>query len=242
MGSLRLNLVDSALTNKTMKWENMNGCDAGIIVTKDSACSLPSLTSPSDSEPSSIFSEDYLQMTDDQGCDCESDDDDDDDSQQGDLSPCSSIYDLERELQKLKFRCNPAEEHTNDDTVCQLNGHCDVLVVAKCPLDSVPVKSTEEHSCPNEQTEEHTENQVAPLVRTPREQGEFDFLHRPAIHRASSVKSCKTPPGSPGRKKVVRFADTLGLDLEDIRHFMKDPPTIPDSALNDLQVRTLACS
>ena len=67
---------------------------------------------------------------------------------------------------------------------------------------------------------------------------EFDFLQQ-KVKRSSSLKTSKTPPGTPDRKKVVRFADALGLDLEDIRTVMnsQDPPHIPASAMRDLKVR-----
>ncbi|GIY19960.1 glycogen-binding subunit 76A [Caerostris extrusa] len=57
---------------------------------------------------------------------------------------------------------------------------------------------------------------------------------RPKISRSTSLKTGKTPPGTP-RKKIVRFADVLGLDLEDVRHIISgDLPNIPSSAYNDL--------
>ncbi|XP_043793590.1 glycogen-binding subunit 76A isoform X3 [Apis laboriosa] len=54
------------------------------------------------------------------------------------------------------------------------------------------------------------------------------------IRRSSSLKTGKTPPGTPGRKKIVRFADVLGLDLADVRTFLDEIPKIPNSAYSDL--------
>lgn len=67
---------------------------------------------------------------------------------------------------------------------------------------------------------------------------EFDFLETEHVKRSTSLKTYKTPPGTPHRKKVVRFADAMGLDLEDVKHVMNtdDPPHIPDSAMRDLKV------
>lgn len=56
------------------------------------------------------------------------------------------------------------------------------------------------------------------------------------VRRCSSLKTGKTPPGTPGRKKIVRFADVLGLDLADVRTFMDDVPKIPKSAFDDLEL------
>lgn len=66
----------------------------------------------------------------------------------------------------------------------------------------------------------------------------------PRLVRSTSLKTGKTPPGTPSRKKIVRFADVLGLDLEDIRHFAKDDdaPIVPQSAFADLKVPTSVSS
>ncbi|KAI9581446.1 glycogen-binding subunit 76A [Glossina fuscipes] len=57
-----------------------------------------------------------------------------------------------------------------------------------------------------------------------------------AVRRCSSLKTGKTPPGTPSRKKIVRFADALGLDLADIKTFLDEIPTIPKSAFDDLEI------
>ncbi|XP_012536612.1 uncharacterized protein LOC105836848 [Monomorium pharaonis] len=54
------------------------------------------------------------------------------------------------------------------------------------------------------------------------------------VRRCSSLKTGKTPPGTPHRKKIVRFADKLGLDLADVRMFLDEIPKIPNSAYSDL--------
>ncbi|XP_017072161.1 glycogen-binding subunit 76A [Drosophila eugracilis] len=56
------------------------------------------------------------------------------------------------------------------------------------------------------------------------------------IRRCSSLKTGKTPPGTPGRKKIVRFADVLGLDLADVKTFLDEIPNIPKSAFEDLEI------
>uniref|UniRef100_A0A1B6FBI0 Uncharacterized protein n=1 Tax=Cuerna arida TaxID=1464854 RepID=A0A1B6FBI0_9HEMI len=49
---------------------------------------------------------------------------------------------------------------------------------------------------------------------------EFDIeTKRKHFRRCSSLKSGKTPPSTPGRKKIVRFADVFGLDLTDVKTF-----------------------
>jgi hypothetical protein len=62
----------------------------------------------------------------------------------------------------------------------------------------------------------------------------------PRVRRCSSLKTGKTPPGTPGRKKIVRFADVLGLDLADVRTFLDEIPKVPRSAYEDLQCAELS--
>ncbi|XP_045486758.1 glycogen-binding subunit 76A isoform X2 [Pieris rapae] len=77
----------------------------------------------------------------------------------------------------------------------------------------------------NEQKHSNEENKLE-------EEGEDDRPQR--VRRCSSLKTGKTPPGTPGRKKIVRFADVLGLDLADVKTFMDEIPVIPKSAYDDL--------
>jgi len=63
---------------------------------------------------------------------------------------------------------------------------------------------------------------------------ELNFLARPTpttVCRSASLKSTygSTPPCSPRTKKVVRFADALGLDLESIRHILDVNDALPTS-------------
>lgn len=64
----------------------------------------------------------------------------------------------------------------------------------------------------------------------------------PRVRRCSSLKTGKTPPGTPGRKKIVRFADVLGLDLADVRTFLDEIPKVPTSAYDDLVDADLSTS
>lgn len=65
---------------------------------------------------------------------------------------------------------------------------------------------------------------------------EEEYERPPRVRRCSSLKTGKTPPGTPGRKKEVRFADVLGLDLADVRTFLDEVPKVPRSAFEDLDV------
>ncbi|XP_013404054.1 dentin sialophosphoprotein [Lingula anatina] len=67
------------------------------------------------------------------------------------------------------------------------------------------------------------------------EDREFNFV-KADFRRSVSLKTNKTPPGTPHRKKEVRFADALGLDLESVRHIfnIEQPPMIPSSAIKGL--------
>jgi len=70
---------------------------------------------------------------------------------------------------------------------------------------------------------------------------EDEFEARTVPRRSTSLKSGKSPPpGSSQRKKEVRFADALGLDLESVKHIMntKEPPIVPASAHKHLMIRS----
>lgn len=72
---------------------------------------------------------------------------------------------------------------------------------------------------------------------TARKDSDEEEYERPQrVRRCSSLKSGKTPPGTPGMKKIVRFADVLGLDLADVRTFLDEVPKVPKSAFEDLDV------
>uniref|UniRef100_A0A8D8W8N2 Glycogen-binding subunit 76A n=2 Tax=Cacopsylla melanoneura TaxID=428564 RepID=A0A8D8W8N2_9HEMI len=54
------------------------------------------------------------------------------------------------------------------------------------------------------------------------------------LRRCSSLKSGKTPPGTPASKKIVRFVDVMGLDIADVRTYLDEIPKVPQSAYEDL--------
>ncbi|CAK9833225.1 Glycogen-binding subunit 76A [Anthophora retusa] len=82
--------------------------------------------------------------------------------------------------------------------------------------------------------EPNTEPQENSIEKAAEEEEEEEEERPPKIRRSSSLKTGKTPPGTPGRKKIVRFADVLGLDLADVRTFLDEIPKIPNSAYSDL--------
>ncbi|KAK7590085.1 hypothetical protein V9T40_001698 [Parthenolecanium corni] len=53
--------------------------------------------------------------------------------------------------------------------------------------------------------------------------------------RSSSLKMPKESTPNPAQKKIVRFADAMGLDLTDVRTFLDELPSVPRSAYNDLR-------
>lgn len=58
---------------------------------------------------------------------------------------------------------------------------------------------------------------------------------RKLCRRSSSLKMPKESATNPAQKKIVRFADALGLDLADVRTFLDELPSVPKSAYNDLR-------
>ncbi|XP_054286697.1 glycogen-binding subunit 76A-like [Macrosteles quadrilineatus] len=89
-------------------------------------------------------------------------------------------------------------------------------------------------TCPSIEVRESTPTQSQEVAE---KDEEFDIeTKRKNFRRCSSLKSGKTPPGTPGRKKIVRFADVLGLDLTDTKTFQDEVPTVPSSAYSDLHL------
>ncbi|CAG2060968.1 unnamed protein product [Timema podura] len=87
-------------------------------------------------------------------------------------------------------------------------------------------------SSPTETSEKECEISIS----TTEDDDYIDDDERPQrLRRCSSLKSGKTPPGTPGNKKIVRFADVLGLDLADVRTFLDEIPKVPKSAYQDLE-------
>lgn len=88
--------------------------------------------------------------------------------------------------------------------------------------------------------EQNVANETVAVVNNKTDSDDSGEDERPMrVRRCSSLKTGKTPPGTPGRKKIVRFADVLGLDLADVRTFLDEVPKIPKSAYEDLDVTLL---
>lgn len=109
--------------------------------------------------------------------------------------------------------------------------------VDKCPTviidQASPKIETDEDTTP----QKRETNRLASITETDEEEDFVDDKPQ-RLRRCSSLKSGKTPPGTPGRKKGVRFADVLGLDLADVKTFLDhEVPKIPKSAYEDLEVR-----
>lgn len=108
----------------------------------------------------------------------------------------------------------------------------DEKCVANVEVNNVAIEITQEAESPSTSPIDKTVK-TSPTCRLK----VFDEI-RPQILRTTSLKTGKTPPGTPSRKKIVRFADVLGLDLEDVRHIMSgDLPIIPSSAYTDLNLK-----
>lgn len=70
-----------------------------------------------------------------------------------------------------------------------------------------------------------------------------DDSGRAVLVRSTSLKSGKSPPGTPFKKKIVRFADALGLDLAAVRTIVSEElPLVPASAFTHLQLAPLVRS
>lgn len=91
---------------------------------------------------------------------------------------------------------------------------------------------------PDEKQDPIPVKSAKPCTRTFYEEDkEFEFLNNAPVKRCSSLKSSASS-GSLTKKKEVRFADVLGLDLESIQLITStsEPPVVPRNALRDLKL------
>ncbi|XP_063698951.1 glycogen-binding subunit 76A [Culicoides brevitarsis] len=122
----------------------------------------------------------------------------------------------------------------NDNTLESKN---DVDVVDKGIAVVVEQASPIQTEAEDEEKPKKDANRLASITETDEEEDFVDDKPQ-RLRRCSSLKTGKTPPGTPGRKKGVRFADVLGLDLADVKTFLDhEVPKIPKSAYEDLEVR-----
>ncbi|XP_061393610.1 glycogen-binding subunit 76A [Musca vetustissima] len=143
-----------------------------------------------------------------------------------------------------------SESNTEQQAVEQhilVNGHAEngeeVLKIEICQEETT-AEDTKEPTVSQEVSAEGTETQ-SETIDTQKQLLNSSHLDttddeedcRPQrVKRCSSLKTGKTPPGTPGRKKIVRFADVLGLDLADVKTFLNEIPNIPKSAFEDLEI------
>lgn len=143
------------------------------------------------------------------------------------------------EDEQIREQENDIQERNSDEDTTQSTETDDLLIDEDSPLLINNVDSgngvNDEDEVDNMKFEADDDGDEAIAVDSNAQTDEDEFKpHR--IRRCSSLKSGKTPPGTPGRKKFVRFADVLGLDLADVKTFMDDIPTVPREAYQDLVV------
>lgn len=130
----------------------------------------------------------------------------------------------------IELECNEKEENEIEDETNEVK-----------EIDVHEIVSIKEPGCENWTRKENiyvhsrdNHHLRAHSVQNISEVDDIEEERTPRVRRCSSLKTGKTPPGTPGRKKIVRFADVLGLDLADVRTFMDEIPKIPTSAYDDL--------
>lgn len=132
-----------------------------------------------------------------------------------------------------EVRCNGLTRHLSGDSDSEVFYDLDEDVIDPQPytngLDHSSELDSEETFVQPSTSEESSKETVTEID----DDNDSDEVI-PRVRRCSSLKTGKTPPGTPSRKKIVRFADVLGLDLADVRTFLDEIPKVPKSAYNDL--------
>lgn len=143
---------------------------------------------------------------------------------------------------KTKFiKFNGAEEEEEEIAVKELDMHEDFD--QDKILQEITSKEAEEIVPVNDMPSVEDVIKIQITTEANHTSDEEEFERPPQrVRRCSSLKSGKTPPGTPGRKKIVRFADVLGLDLADVRTFLDEVPKVPMQAYDDLIYDVLSMS
>ncbi|XP_049861375.1 glycogen-binding subunit 76A [Schistocerca gregaria] len=157
-----------------------------------------------------------------------------------DDGPRERIISEEKSAENLRALCEEVSGEREERHEEATNGVC-VEADASQQVECLIVVSPE----PEDEAEAQQEKERPPANGSgsgSASNDEDDDSRPQRVRRCSSLKSGKTPPGTPGRKKIVRFADVLGLDLADVRTFLDEIPKIPSSAYDDLRDVDLATS
>jgi len=93
-------------------------------------------------------------------------------------------------------------------------------------------------------SQDETEEEITPLrkcsapanLSAPQTKQSSPEVEVKRLRKCSSLKSGRSPPGTPGERKIVRFADIFGLDLSEVKTFVDEIPKVPRSAFKDLDV------
>lgn len=130
---------------------------------------------------------------------------------------CDSLINVANKQTDERARSPPDDSKSRESVTSSLNIHgCD------SELDSIPDISVEGDS-----------EEIFQI-------DDIDEKPKVTLQRSTSLKTCKTPPGTPNRKKIVRFADAMGLDLEAVKQItQEDLPRVPKSAYEDLELSDL---
>lgn len=132
-------------------------------------------------------------------------------------APTSDSQAIQPDSVAIQLECTSSSSISTNDENAQ--SHVDVPQIPKYDPSSPKDTLNVEHFVNGNTSEE--EEEPSPKER---------------FRRSSSLKTGKTPPGTPGRKKIVRFADVLGLDLADVRTFLDEIPKVPKSAFDELVI------
>ncbi|KAH9529257.1 hypothetical protein DERF_003149 [Dermatophagoides farinae] len=164
----------------------------------------------------------------------------DDDDEKEEFSPSDSDHESESTLSNCKspsssYSLSPVDNFDgtprSNDTILDLNTVC-------VALNKKLREEKEKH--------DNHDSKRSDIIND----GSLDDITAEEIHdnnqndrrnstlvRSTSLKTGKTPPGTPGSKKIVRFADAMGLDLASIRHIVDDVPYMPPlAAFKSLQL------
>ncbi|XP_050675182.1 glycogen-binding subunit 76A isoform X2 [Leptidea sinapis] len=143
--------------------------------------------------------------------------------------------DLNEMVEKISL--NDVEDIVEDENIIETVTATDINIITNAKTEKEEIDasiSTEIVKSESSLETELPQPEIETTILAPKEEEDIEDDRPQRVRRCSSLKTGKTPPGTPGRKKIVRFADVLGLDLADVKTFMDEIPVIPKSAYDDL--------
>jgi len=148
------------------------------------------------------------------------------------ITPESVVAAIDKQIKQRETSAKLAtdDKDKHDDKLSDSSNNGDTLPHSEQPKPPIEAEANLISTNDRKHLEEIAHKGKPELSDDIDEDDDDDNCLRIPLIRSTSLKTGKTPPGTPRGKKIVRFADALGLDLESVRHIVDDGPYMPPLA------------